>query len=127
MKTNDVQPLLGAEPPQRLVDLGQDRLARQPRAVRARPHPAVHLGGDDDVLAAREVAQRAPGELLARAAGVDIGGVERRDTRLERVADDRAGRLLVEDPRVPAQVGAPPLMQPRITRETSSPVLPSFA
>ena len=56
----------------------------------------------------REVAQRPPGELLAAAAGVDVRGVERRDAGLERLADDRAGRVLVEDPRVPAAVGVAP-------------------
>ena len=84
------------------VDLVQDRLAGQAGAVRSRPHPAVHLGGEHDLLAAGEVAQRAAGDLLAAAAGVDVGGVEEVDARLEGVPDERPGRVLVEDPLVAA-------------------------
>ena len=53
-------------------------------------HPAVHLGRDDDLVAAGEVGERAAGDLLARAVGVHVGGVEGGDARLERLADERA-------------------------------------
>ena len=118
--------VVGAQPGQAGVDLVQDRLAGQARAVRPRAHPAVHLGREHDVLARGEVAQRAAGDLLAAAAGVDVGGVEDVDPRVERVLDDRATGGLVEDPRVAAAAGSPQLMHPSVTTETSSPVLPSL-
>jgi len=61
--------VLGAEAAQAVVDLGEDRLARRPAAVRALAHRPVHLRRDDHVVAVdAEVLQRAPEELLAGAA-----------------------------------------------------------
>ena len=84
--------VVGAEPAQAGVDLGHDRLARQPGAVRARAHPAVDLGGDHDFVAPREVGQRTADDLLAGAVRVDVGGVEEVDAQVERRL--MKGRLL---------------------------------
>ena len=88
-----------AQAAQRRVDRGHDVLARQPLAVLAvhRAHP--DLGGQDVLLARREqLLEQRPGEDLARASVVDVGGVEERDATLDGVADDRRGGLLVERP-----------------------------
>ena len=61
-----------------------DRLARQARAVRARPHPAVHLGGEHDLVARRRSPFSArPMISSLRAVGVDVGGVEEVDPGVE--------------------------------------------
>ena len=51
--------IIHAKPPQAVVDLGEDRFARKPGAIGAGTHPAIHLGGDDDLVAAREILDRA--------------------------------------------------------------------
>ena len=80
--------VVGSQAPQARVDLVEDRLARQAlrRSGPARIAPA-DLGRDDDVVAPREVPQRAAGDLLAGAGGVDVGRVEEVDARA------RAARL----------------------------------
>ena len=52
--------VVGAEPAQAVVDLGEDRLARQAGAVGSGAHRVADLRGDDDVVAVGEVL-RAPG------------------------------------------------------------------
>jgi hypothetical protein len=59
--------VVGAQPAQAVVDLAQDRLARQPAAVRPLAHLAEDLGGDHHLVAPGEVAQRAAENLLAGA------------------------------------------------------------
>ena len=51
--------IIHTQPTQAVVDLGEDRFARKTSAIGARTHPAVHLGGDDDLVAAREILDRA--------------------------------------------------------------------
>jgi hypothetical protein len=90
--------IVGAEAAQAVVDLGQDRLAGQARAVGARAHRVPDLGGDDDVVAVGEVLQRPAEDLLAGTLGVHVGGVEEVDARLDRVPDERAALLLAQRP-----------------------------
>jgi hypothetical protein len=91
---------IGAEPAQAVVDFTEDRLARQSGAVRPRPHPAIDLGREHDVLAADEILQRAADDFLRRAVRIDIGGVEEIDAELERLLDQRATFFLIERPRM---------------------------
>ena len=87
--------IIGAEPAQAVVDLVEDRLARQAGAVRAGAHAVEHLGGEHDVLAPGEILDGAADDLLRGAVRIDIGGIEEIDPELERLADQRAARLLV--------------------------------
>ena len=95
------------EPAEAGVDLLQDRLAGQTGAVGPGPHPAVDLGGEDDVLAVGVRLQRPAGVLLAGAGGVDVRGVEGVDAGFERRLDRLAGERLVLHPR-PARSGVAP-------------------
>jgi len=90
-----------------VVDLGDDRLARQARAVGALEHAAVHLGGDHDLVAAGMLLQHPADDLLAGAVGIDVGGVEEVDAEFERAPDERPALLLGERPRVVARAGSP--------------------
>jgi len=94
------------EPRQAGVDLGEDRLARQPGAVGARPHAPIDLGGDDDLVAAGEIADRAAENLLAVAERIAVGGVEEIDAGVDRFPDKRPAFLLAEAPGVIAAVAA---------------------
>src|SRR3954469_14334557 len=87
-----------AEPLQRGVDGGEDVLAREPAPVRARRHLPVHLGRDHRLVARQEARHEPARGHLARAARVDVGGVEERDAALDGAADDRLRGGLVEDP-----------------------------
>ena len=89
------------------VDLGQDRLARQAAAVGARAHRAIDLGGDHDLVAPREILDRAAEDLLAAAEGIAIGGVEEIDAGFERLLDERPALLLAEAPGMVAQIAPP--------------------
>jgi hypothetical protein len=96
---------VSAEPGKAGVDLVQDRLARQPAAVGPIAHPAVHLGGDDELIAPRKFAQCAAHNLFARAIGIDVGGVEKVDAEFDCLPDQRAAGSFVECPRVVAAIG----------------------
>ena len=93
------------EPPQARVALGEDRLARQPRPVRSVAHPAVHLGGDDQLVPAPVLGQRAADDLLARPGGVDVRRVEEVDPGLDGRPDQRATLVLRQRPRMRSAVG----------------------
>ena len=74
-------------------------------ALRERPLPlgsgrigVIDLGRDHDLVSLREVAQGAADDLLARAVGVGVGGVEEIDAELEGSLDERPARFLVERP-----------------------------
>jgi hypothetical protein len=54
----------------------------------------VHLGGQDDVLAAA-AGQRPADDLLGLPAPVDVGGVDEVDPRVERRVDDAHGLVVV--------------------------------
>ena len=92
--------VVGAEPAEARVDLCHDRLARQPGAVRPRPHPSVHLGGEHNLLARDEVPERPADDLLARPARVDVRGIEEVDPGVERAADKRPALVLLQRPGV---------------------------
>ena len=96
-----------AEPAQAVVDLGHDRLARQAGAVRAGAHPAIDLGGDDDLVAAGEVLDRAAEDLLAVAERIAVRGVEEIDAGFERLLDERAAFFLAQAPGVVALLPPP--------------------
>ena len=82
--------VIEAEPLQAGRDLIHDVAARQPDRVRARPHPAAHLGRDDDVLALdAEIAQRLAELNLRLAFGIDVGGVDEIDAGVEGAVDER--------------------------------------
>jgi hypothetical protein len=89
---------VGAEALQARVDLREDGLPRQAHAIGALVHPLVDLGRDHDLAAPRVVEQRAADDLLARAGGVDVGGVEEVDAEVERLLQERSARRLAERP-----------------------------
>ena len=97
--------VVGAESAQAGIDLGEDRLARQPGGVVPASHGREHLRGDHHLVAAREVRDRAPDDRLARAEGVGVGGVEEVDAVLDRLPEERSARLFVQRPGVGALIG----------------------
>jgi len=92
----EVDPL-GPQPPQRVLDLGDDPPARDTAAVGVLAHRTPELRGQHDVVAA--ASERLPNDLLRLAGGVDVGGVDEIDPGVERAVDD-ADRVVV--------VGVPP-------------------
>jgi hypothetical protein len=90
--------VIGAEAAKARVDLAHDRLARQAGAVWSRPHPAVHLGGDHDLVAPGEIPDRAAENLLAVAERIPVGRVEEIDATLQRALDEWAAVLFAEAP-----------------------------
>src|SRR5437016_11084610 len=83
--------VIGAEAPQARIDFGHDRLARQAGAIGARPHPAIDLGSDDDLVSSGEILDRTPENLLAAAERIAVRRVEEIDAGFERTLDN--GRL----------------------------------
>ena len=81
-------------------------------------HRAVHLGREDDVVAAAR--ERLADDLLRLAARVDVGGVDEVDAGVERAVDD-ADRLVVV-----GVAPAPNIIAPRHSGLTSMPVRPRF-
>src|SRR5215211_6054043 len=112
------------KPLQAVIDLAQDRLARQPLTVRSFTHLAVQLGGDDDLVAIGEVPQSAAEDLLAPSNGVHIRRVEEIDPKVKRFLDDRPAVLLVEDPLVDPTFRVP---EPHTAKADSRHVHPSAA
>src|SRR5690348_14913026 len=90
--------VIGPKPLEAVVDLAQDRLAREPSAIRSFMHFAVYLGGDDDLVPIREVLQSASEELLTRANGIDVGSIEEVDPQIEGFLDDRSTVFFVQHP-----------------------------
>src|SRR4030067_1697009 len=86
------------EPLQAFVDLAQDRLARQPGAIRHLMHFALHLGGNDDLVPMREVLQSASEELLTSPNAIDIGGIEEMDPQSEGFLDNWPAVFFVKHP-----------------------------
>ena len=72
-------------------------------------HFAMHLGGDDDLVPIGEVLQSASEDLLTRANGIDVGGIEEIDPQLEGFLDDRPAVFFVQHPFVnpPCRVPEP--------------------
>ena len=87
--------IVGAEAAERAFDLAQDRLAGKAAFIE------VDLACKHDILALdTEVLEGLSDELLARAMGIDIGGIEEVDALAERLLDDGLGSWLVYDPLV---------------------------
>ena len=77
-------------------------LARQAAFVGPGTHGIEDLGRHHDPVARiREILQRTAQHRLTRAHGIHIGGIEEGDPRLQRPADERAARLLVQHPVAP--------------------------
>src|SRR5580692_1609952 len=89
---------VGSETTQAVIQFAKDRLARQPRPVRTRPHPAIDLGRDHDILASRELLQRAAQNLLRGAVRIDVGGIKEIDPELDGLLDQRPALFLIECP-----------------------------
>ena len=98
--------IVHAEPAQAVVDLGEDRLARQAGAIGAGTHPAVDLGRDHHLVAAGEILDRPAEDLLAGAERIAIRGVEEIDAGFERLLDERPALLLAEAPGMVAAIAA---------------------
>src|SRR5688572_9953686 len=79
-------------------------LARQAAIVRRAAHRKVRLGPDHDIVALREVANRAAQDLLRLAERVHVGDVEEVDALLERALDEWTALLFGEDPGAPCRV-----------------------
>src|SRR6185503_5256360 len=88
-----------SKPPQALVHFRQDGLARQPTPVRTRPDRSPHFGGENDLVALREVADGAAQHLFALAGRIHVGGIEEVDARFERPLEVRASILFAQRPR----------------------------
>jgi hypothetical protein len=90
----EVDPV-GAQTPQRVLDLGDDPAPRDTAAVRIVTHRPPELRGQHDVVAA---GGRGPNplanDLFRLAGGVDVGGVDEVDPGVERAVDD-PDRVLV--------------------------------
>ncbi len=99
--------VIRAEPPQAGVDLDHDGLARKALAVGVRAHRVVDLGRDHDLVPSGEVAQGAADDLLARAVGIGVGGVEEVDAELEGSFDERPALFFVERPGMRASLRHP--------------------
>ncbi|HVN93040.1 MAG TPA: hypothetical protein VMT38_05065 [Terracidiphilus sp.] len=94
--------VVGLEPAKALVDFEEDFLARKAFAVGLVAHHALQLGGDDDGLTARVRFQEAADDGFAFAAGINIGGVEEVDSKIEGLAKKRLAVGLVQCPFVTA-------------------------
>ena len=94
--------VVGLEAAQALVELEEDRFAREAAAVGLVAHDAVDLGGDDDGFAAGVGLEEAAEDLFAVAAGVDVGGVEEIDAEIEGLAEEGLAFVFVERPGVAA-------------------------
>ena len=74
--------VVGAEPPQAVVDLGHDGLAGQALAVGPGAHRVPDLCADHHVVAVGVIVQRPAEDLLAGAERIQVGGVEEVDARV---------------------------------------------
>ena len=78
--------VVGAEPAQAGLALADDPPARVAVMFGSVAHRAVHLGREDDVVAA--AGERLADDLLRLAGGVHVGGVDEVDAGVERGVDD---------------------------------------
>ena len=86
------------ETPERGVDRREHVLAREAATVGAGRRRIEDLGRDHHLVARDQSAQHPPGDDLARATRIHVGGVEERDAALERATHDRLRCPLVEHP-----------------------------
>ena len=86
-----------------MIDGVHDVLARQALVVDIVTHLPMDLRGDDDVLTLHsEMAEQITSDLLAFTHRIDIRGVEKVDSRLQRPLDKGFGLLLIQHPFAPA-------------------------
>jgi hypothetical protein len=97
--------IIRAEAPQAMVDLRQNSLTRQARAVRTVTHRVTHFGRDHDLIPVGEVLERTPEDFFAGPMRIHVRRVEEVDARVQRVPDERSACLLVERPHRVASVG----------------------
>jgi hypothetical protein len=84
----EVDPI-GGQPPQRVLDLGDDPASRDASAIGVLAHRAIDLRGQHDVVAAGgRGPNRLAEDLLGLAGRVDVSGVDEVDARVERAVDD---------------------------------------
>ena len=76
-------------------DTAHDRL-RQAGAIGSRPHSAINLGCDDDLVSTGEILDRTPENLLAAAERMAVRRVEEIDADFERPLNERTALLLAE-------------------------------
>jgi len=88
--------VVDAEPVEARVRLVDDVLPREPAPVGSIAHLAVDLRRDDELVAVVG-GDRLADDLLGFAAGVDVGGVEEVDARVQRLADEVDALLAVAD------------------------------
>ncbi len=69
-------------------------VARQPKVVRSRPHRREGLGGDLHTLP--PALQRRAEHFFGEPFRIDVGGVEQRDTLLDRNIDQVTGPFRIE-------------------------------
>src|SRR6516164_5127849 len=98
--------IIHTEPTQAVVDLGEDRFSRKPGAIGAGTHPAVHLGGDDNLVAAPEILNRPAEDFFTVAERIAIGGIEEIDARFERLLNEWPALLLREAPGMIPEIAA---------------------
>src|SRR4051812_2505567 len=98
--------VISAEAAKTVIDLDHDSLARQAGAIGSRSHPAIHLGGDDHLIALGEVLDRSSEDLLAIPERIAVRRVEEIDAGFERTLDERTALLLAETPGMIAAVAA---------------------
>src|SRR5699024_5230802 len=90
---DDVQvQVIGAQPPEGAVDLPQDGLAGKAAGVE------VDLGGDHHLVPGDAAFEGAAQIFFAGARRVAVGGVEKVDAQLQRVADDLFALGFVQGP-----------------------------
>ena len=58
----------------------------------------VHLGGENDVVAARVFPYGAAHDLLGAAETVDVGGIPEIDAKLQGLLEERLGILFTQGP-----------------------------
>ncbi len=90
--------IVDVKAPERIVDLGHQRLAGKAHAVGPIMHLAEHLGGEHIVFALAEFLENRSGDFLAGALGVDIGGVVEVDSGIPGTAEKRARIIEPEHP-----------------------------
>ena len=93
--------VVGAEPRQRARRSRRSRCLRDRPAVFGPSLIGIEGLGRDHQLIARLILQRTAEHLLADAARIHVGGVEKIDAVLERARDERPARRFVEHPRPP--------------------------
>src|ERR1700734_965661 len=76
-------------------------LARQALGVDARAHHPVHFGRNHHLRPLGVFLERAAKDFLAHPLGIDVCGVEKIDTLLQRLADERARGFFLQHPFAP--------------------------